>query len=86
MFNAFGASGIPISAVLTTLLVSNKKARKHVLLRLRQKIDAIAIGGNNTVHPVLSIALAQVRDQMDDFAPGHNPAHIYMVQGDHFQL
>ena len=86
VFNAFGASGIPISAVLTTLLVSNKKARKHVLLRLRQKIDAIAIGGNNTVHPVLSIALAQVRDQMDDSAPRHNPAQIYMVQGDHFQL
>ena len=79
VFNAFGASGLPISAVLTTLLVSNKKARKHVLLRLRQKLDGIAIGGNNTVHPVVSISLAQVRNQMDDSAPRHNPAQIYVV-------
>ena len=79
VFNAYGARGIPISAVLTTLLVSNKKAQKHVLLRLRQKLDVIAIGGNNTVHPVLTISLSQVRDQMDDSAPGHNAAQIYMV-------
>lgn len=79
VFNAFGASGIPISAVLTTLLVSNKKARKHVLLRLRQKIDVFSIGGNNTVHPVVSIALVRVRDQMDESAPRHNAAQIYMV-------
>ena len=79
VFNAFGARGIPISVVLITLLVSNKKARKHVLLRLRQKLDAIAIGGNNTVHPVVEIALAEVRDQMDDSAPRHNAAQIYMV-------
>ena len=79
VFNAFGARGIPISVVLLTLLVSNKKARKHVLLRLRQKLDAIAIGGNNTVHPVVEIALAEVRNQMDDSAPRHNAAQIYMV-------
>ena len=82
VFNAFGASGIPISAVLTTLqnLVSNKKARKHVfLLRLRQRIDVFSIGGNNTVHPVVSIALVRVRDQMDESAPRHNAAQIYMV-------
>ena len=79
VFNAFGARGIPISVVLITLLVSNKKARKHVLLRLRQKLDAIAIGGNNTVHPVVEIALAEVRNQMDDSAPRHNAAQIYMV-------
>ena len=79
VFNAFGADGIPISAVLTTLLVSNKKARKHVLLQMRQKLDGIVIGGNNTVHPVVSISLAQVRDQMDDSAPRHNAAQIYMV-------
>ena len=79
VFNAFGARGIPISVVLATLLLSNKKARKHVLLRLRQKLDAIAVGGNNTVHPVVEIALAEVRDQMDDSAPRHNAAQIYMV-------
>ena len=79
VFNAFGARGIPISVVLLTLLVSNKKARKHVLLRLRQQLDAIAVGGHNTVHPVVEIALAEVRDQMDDSAPRHNAAQIYMV-------
>ena len=79
VFNAFGARGIPISVVILTLLVSNKKARKHVLLRLRQQLDAIAVGGHNTVHPVVEIALAEVRDQMDDSAPRHNAAQIYMV-------
>ena len=79
MFNANGARGIPISAVLTTLLVSNKKGQKHVLLRLKQKLDVIAIGGNDTVHPVLTISLSQERDQMDDTAPRHNAAQIYMV-------
>ena len=36
-FNAFGAHGVQISAILTVFLVTNKKARNHVLLRLRQK-------------------------------------------------
>ena len=46
-----------ISAVLTSILVTNKGARAHVATRLRQQIDSFTIGGNNTVHPVVEIAL-----------------------------
>ena len=51
-----------ISAVLTTILVTNKGARAHVAKRLRQQIDSFTIGGNNTVHPALvEIALVPLR-------------------------
>ena len=50
-----------ISAVITTILVTNKGARAHVALRLRQQIDSFTIGGNNTVHPVVEIALVPLR-------------------------
>ena len=79
VFNSVGARGIPISAVLATLLFSNKKARKHIALQLRQKIDSIYIGTNNTVHPVVEVALVELRDQIEDFPPRHNAPQIYMV-------
>ena len=80
VFNSVGARGIPISAVLATLLFSNKKARKHIALQLRQKIDSITIGGNNTVHPVVEVALVELRDQIEDSgSPRHNAAQTYMV-------
>ena len=80
VFNSYGARGVPISAVLTTLLLSNKKARKHIALRLRQKIDSISIGGNNNVHPVVEVALVELRDQIEDSgSPRHNAPQIYMV-------
>ena len=50
-----------ISAVLTNILVTNKGARAHVATRLRQQIDSFTIGGNNTVHPVVEIALVPLR-------------------------
>ena len=50
-----------ISAVITTILVTNKGARAYVALRLRQQIDSFTIGGNNTVHPVVGIALVPLR-------------------------
>ena len=50
-----------ISAVITTILVTNKGARAHVALRLRQRIDSFTNGGNNTVHPIAEIALVPLR-------------------------
>ena len=50
-----------ISAVLTTIFVTNKGARAHVATRLRQQIDSFTIGGNNSVHPVVEIALVPLR-------------------------
>ena len=55
-----------ISVLLTAILVTNKMARKHLASRLRQQIDTITIGGNNTVHPVVSIALVPLRGQTED--------------------
>ena len=57
-----------ISAVTTTILVTNKGARAHVELRLRQQIDRFTIGGNNTAHPVVSIALVPLRS-LNRYAP-----------------
>ena len=51
LFNAFGAYGVQISAILTVFLVTNKKARNHVKLRLQQKFDSFTVGGTNSVHP-----------------------------------
>ena len=61
----FGGFLIPFwltfSAVATTILVTNKLAMKHVASRLRQQIDSFTIGGNNTVHPAVSIAVLPLR-------------------------
>ena len=54
---------LTFSAVATTILVTNKLARKHVASRLRQQIDTFTIGGNNTAHPVVSIAVLPLRGQ-----------------------
>ena len=69
----FGGFLIPFwltfSAVATTILVTNKLARKHVASRLRQQIDTFTIGGNNTAHPVVSIAVLPLRGQERGEAP-----------------
>ena len=54
-------SGLHMSVVVATILATNKGARKHVVTRLRQQIDSFTIGGNNTVHPVVEIALVPLR-------------------------
>ena len=79
-----GATGIQFSAILACLLASNKKARKHVMLRLRQKYDTMGIGhwtcdnvtcpncdfgGNNTVDPVVPIALVPLRREDSSALP-----------------
>ena len=58
-------NGLGISAVLLAIFLRNKKARKHVGLRLRQLIDRFTVGGNNSVTPIVSIALT-VRAQVED--------------------
>ena len=50
LFNTFGAHGIQISTILTVLLVTNKKAKKHVKFRLQQKFDSFTVGGNKFAH------------------------------------
>ena len=50
-----------VSVLITSILVTNKGARAHVATRLRQKIDSFTMGGNNTVHPVVEIALVPLR-------------------------
>ena len=60
-----GVNGLPLSSVLMAILLQNKKARKHVALRLRQLIDRFTVGGNNSVSPIVSIALV-VRAQVED--------------------
>ena len=88
LFNAFGAHGVQISAILTVFLVTNKKARNHVKLRLQQKFDSFTVGAgtnlvhpsgwtnsvppplgsNNPLHPVVSVALVPLRDQIWEFS------------------
>ena len=60
-------SGVQLSLILTALLVTNKKAQKHLRTRLRQKTDSIFVGSrffgrSSRVEPVVSIAFVPVRD------------------------
>ena len=57
-----------MSAVLTSIFLSNKKAKIHVALRLRQLIDRFTVG--NSVGPIVSIALI-ARPQIAD-SPQHS--------------
>ena len=50
-----------LSVMITAILVTTKGARAHIALRLRQQIDSFTIGGNNTVHPLVEIALVPLR-------------------------
>ena len=89
LFNTFGAHGVQISTILTVLLVTNEKARKHVKFRLQQKFDSFTVGGThfaqtNSVPPpppglnnthVVGMALVQLGEGWA--APyGRNPAHV----------
>ena len=57
-----------VSVVITCIFVTNKGARAHVALRLRQQIDSLTVGGNNTAHPVVEIALVPLRS-LNRYAP-----------------
>ena len=61
MFAKTQANGLPISLLLVGFILTNKKARKHLRHRLRQKIDTFTIGRGNSVQPVVSVvALVQL--------------------------
>ena len=60
-----------LSAVVAVIFVTNKGARGHVALRLRQRIDSFTNGGNNIVHQVVSIA-SRLRQQIESFTIGGN--------------
>ena len=57
------------SAILMAILVTNQGARKHVATRVRQQIDTLTIGGNNTVHPIVEIALVPLPDAQTPAPP-----------------
>ena len=54
------ASKLLVSLLLVGFILTNKKARKHLQHRLRQKIDTFTIGRGNSVQPVVSVALVQL--------------------------
>ena len=47
--------------MITSILVTNKEARTLVATRLREQINSFTVGGNNNVHPVVSIAQVPLR-------------------------
>ena len=58
-----------ICSLLLAILATNRKAQKHVALRIRQKLSMMTVGGNNAVHPIISVALVQLGDQVDGVTP-----------------
>ena len=58
-----------ICSLLLAILATNSKAQKHVALRIRQKLSMMTVGGNNAVHPIISVALVQLGDQVDGVTP-----------------
>ena len=54
-----------ICTLLLAILATNRKAQKHVALRIRQKLSMMTVGRNNAVHPIISVALVQLGDQVD---------------------
>ena len=58
-----------ICLLLLAILATNRKAQKHVALRIRQKLSMMTVGGNNAVHPIISVALVQLGDQVDGVTP-----------------
>ena len=58
-----------ICTLLLAILATNRKAQKHVALRIRQKLSMMSVGRNNAVHPIISVALVQLGDQVDGVTP-----------------
>ena len=53
-------NGSQLSLVLLALLVTNKKSRKHLQIRLRQNMESFTVGRSSRVGPVVSIALVNL--------------------------
>ena len=58
-----------VCSLLLAILATNRKAQKHVAFRIRQKLSMMTVGGNNVVHPIISVALVQLGDQVDGVIP-----------------
>ena len=65
-FEFFVSFWLTHSVIITTIFATNKLARKHVATRLRQHIDTFTIGGNSTVHPVVTIVVLPIRSLIRD--------------------
>ena len=62
-----------ICTLLLAILATNRKAQKHVALRIRQKVAMMTVGRNNAVHPIISVALVPLSEQLRDQVDGVNP-------------
>ena len=56
-----------LCGLLFAILATNSKAKKHLALRQRQRVDALTIGRGNVVHPsVISVALVPLSEHTID--------------------
>ena len=62
-----------ICSLLLAILATNSKAQKHVALRIRQKVAMMTVGRTNAVHPIISVALVPLSEQLRDQVDGVNP-------------
>ena len=69
LFDIAVAPWFVICSLLLAILATNRKAQKHVALRIRQKLSMMTVGRNNAVHPIISVALVQLGDQVDGVTP-----------------
>ena len=69
LFDIAVPTWLVICLLLLAILATNRKAQKHVALRIRQKLSMMTVGGNNAVHPIISVALVQLGDQVDGVTP-----------------
>ena len=69
LFDIAVPTWLVICLFLLAILATNRKAQKHVALRIRQKLSMMTVGGNNAVHPIISVALVQLGDQVNGVTP-----------------
>ena len=69
ILGVWSGNGLQASLILAGLVATNKNARKHLRLRLRQNMDSFTIGRSNRVEPV-DVVLCQ--GQIPDQDPGQN--------------
>ena len=64
-----------ICGLLSAIFATNGKAKRHVVLRIQQKVATMTVGrNNNVVHPIISVALVPLRKQSSD-QDGGVPVH-----------
>ena len=64
-----------ICGLLSAIFATNGKAKRHVALRIQQKVATMTVErNNNVVHPRISVALVPLREQSRD-QDGGVPVH-----------